>query len=100
MLSVSEHKFYMAKIEVIYISQSGEIFQQQLDYWDGITVNDVIRDSGLMQKYPEIKEIRVGVFAKEVSLDTPLKSGDRVEIYRPLLIDPKDIRRQRAKKIK
>lgn len=64
----------------------------------GATVLDAVRASGLLGRYPEIDLDRnkVGVFAKLVALDTPLRDQDRVEIYRPLIADPKEVRRQRA----
>ncbi len=59
-----------------------------------------IRASGLLTRYPdwELGELDVGVFGEIRPLDHPLKAGDRVEIYRPLTIDPMTRRRLRAKK--
>ena len=63
------------------------------------TVDDAIRQSKIMEKYPEIDlEVnKTGVFGKPVKRDTVLHPGDRVEIYRPLIADPKEMRKQRAK---
>lgn len=65
----------------------------------GASVVEAINASGLRQKFPELGlgELTVGLFAKPCQLDQVLAPGDRVEIYRPLLNDPKDARRQRAK---
>ena len=65
----------------------------------GATVADAIRASGFREAHPgvEIRDDRVGVFAHRVALDAPLRDGDRVEIYRPLLIDPREARRKRAR---
>jgi len=65
----------------------------------GANVAEAINASGLRQKFPElgVGELAVGLFAKPCQLDQALALGDRVEIYRPLLNDPKDARRQRAK---
>ena len=62
------------------------------------TVEDAIRQSGILETYPEISlEVnKVGVFGKLSKLDTRLKTGDRVEIYRSLIADPKEVRRKRA----
>jgi putative ubiquitin-RnfH superfamily antitoxin RatB of RatAB toxin-antitoxin module len=62
------------------------------------TVAQAIRQSGLLERYPEIvlANVRVGVFGKIVTLDTVLRAGDRVEIYRPLTVDPKEARRRRV----
>lgn len=64
----------------------------------GATVTEAIQQSGIMCDFPEIDlaSAKVGIFGKRVRLDTMLQSGDRVEIYRPLLADPKDRRRKRA----
>jgi len=65
----------------------------------GATVRDAIEASGILTKHPEIDLAgpnKVGVFAKLVRLDTPLRDRDRVEIYRPLIADPKAVRKKRA----
>ena len=64
----------------------------------GSTVQQAIDASGLLSKFPEINlaENKVGIFAKLVKLDAPLRDKDRVEIYRPLIADPKEVRRKRA----
>lgn len=66
------------------------------------TVLQAIRESGVLEGYPDIDPTRmsVGVFGKRVALDTRLRAGDRVEIYRPLTVDPKEARRRRGKKKK
>lgn len=67
---------------------------------DGGTVADAIAQSGIREAWSgvEIRADRVGIFARKVSFDTMLRDGDRVEIYRPLKIDPKEARRLRAKR--
>ncbi len=64
----------------------------------GATVREAIERSGILARHPEIDlaSNKVGVFGKLVKLDTGLHDRDRIEIYRPLLADPKEIRRQRA----
>lgn len=64
----------------------------------GSRVEAAIRASGLLAEFPEIDLAanRVGVFGELVGLDTELQGGERVEIYRPLLADPKQARRRRA----
>lgn len=63
------------------------------------TVDDAIRESKIMDKYPEIDlDInKTGIFGKPAKRDAVLHPGDRVEIYRPLICDPKEMRKQRAK---
>jgi uncharacterized protein len=57
-----------------------------------------IKRSGILAEFPELvfEELVVGVNSKVMALDTALSANDRVEIYRPLLIDPKEARRKRA----
>lgn len=64
----------------------------------GCTVGQAIEASGLLAKHPEIDLARnkLGVHAKLTKIDTLLRDRDRVEIYRPLIADPKDVRKQRA----
>jgi hypothetical protein len=64
----------------------------------GATVGEALRRSGLLEQFPEInlKTNAVGVFGKKVGLDRRLYDGERVEIYRPLVADPKEVRRKLA----
>lgn len=64
----------------------------------GATVEQAIMRSGILEKFPEIDlaQTKVGVFSKLTKLETPLRDKDRVEIYRPLIADPKEVRRKRA----
>lgn len=64
----------------------------------GSTVGDAIERSGLLEEVPdlEVRDRQVGIFYRPCGLDTLLRDGDRVEIYRPLLCDPKETRRRRA----
>lgn len=64
----------------------------------GTNAEAAIQASGILQKFPEIdlKVNQIGIFGKLTKLDTPLRNLDRVEIYRPLIADPKEVRKQRA----
>lgn len=64
----------------------------------GTTVHDAIALSGLAGRYPEVAapDASVGIHGRVVPRDTVLNDGDRVEIYRPLVADPKSARRRRA----
>ncbi|OOE75179.1 RnfH family protein [Salinivibrio sp. ML290] len=66
------------------------------------TVEDIIRQSGVLNAYPEIDLAtnKIGVFSRPVKLDAQVRDGDRIEIYRPLQADPKEIRRRRAERAK
>ena len=67
---------------------------------EGTTAEQAIQASGLLNRFPEIDgaDLKVGIFGSVCKLDRPLRQGDRVEIYRPLIHDPKEARRQRAAK--
>ncbi|MDD3884575.1 MAG: RnfH family protein [Gallionella sp.] len=64
----------------------------------GTTVTQAIESSGLLEKYPEINlsANKLGIFGKLTKGDVVLREKDRVEIYRPLIADPKEVRRKRA----
>lgn len=68
----------------------------------GSTVLEAIEASGIQKIYAEIdlKENKVGVWNKACKLTDILNDGDRVEIYRPLIADPKEVRKRRAEKAK
>jgi putative ubiquitin-RnfH superfamily antitoxin RatB of RatAB toxin-antitoxin module len=64
----------------------------------GATLADALAASGFLEKYPEIDAAKgkFGIYAKLSKPDTLLRENDRVEIYRPLIADPKEMRKQRA----
>ena len=83
------------RIEVVYaLAQKQDLVV--LDLPLGSTVEDALQASGLLQGSPPIESCRVGVWSRPVRPGTALRDGDRVEIYRPLIADPKEIRRKRA----
>lgn len=65
---------------------------------EGTNASQAVEMSGLLKKYPEIDltQNKLGIFGKLCKADTILREKDRVEIYRPLIADPKEVRRQRA----
>ena len=69
-----------------------------LEVTTGSTLADAITQSGLPELFEdfELDPTRVGIFGQKASPDQVLRDGDRVEIYRPLIADPKEVRRQRA----
>jgi putative ubiquitin-RnfH superfamily antitoxin RatB of RatAB toxin-antitoxin module len=64
----------------------------------GISVKEAIKLSGILRKFDgiDLSAVQVGIFGKVTTLDKTLRNHDRIEIYRPLLADPKEIRRKRA----
>jgi len=83
-------------IEVCYASDAVQ-FLRALRVPVGTTIEQAIAISGVLQEVPEIDlaVMQVGVYAKKKTLDTVLREHDRVEIYRPLIADPKNARRRR-----
>ena len=66
----------------------------------GTTLLEAIKLSGMLEQFPEIDlaQAKVGIFSKISPPETVLREKDRVEIYRPLIADPKESRRKRAEK--
>ncbi len=85
-------------IEVAYAKADEQrIIPFEVD--SGTTVKEAIILSGILDRYKEIdlENSKVGVFGHAESFDKVLEAMDRVEIYRPITCDPKEVRRQRAK---
>ncbi|HYA59089.1 MAG TPA: RnfH family protein [Burkholderiaceae bacterium] len=85
------------RVTVVY-AQPQRQWLQPVEMPSGATVQLAIERSGLLQAIPELRleAIEVGIFHRRCGLDAPLRDGDRVEIYRPLRLDPKEARRLRA----
>ena len=88
---------FMVNIELVYVALERHTVHLTLELQSGATVLDALNQSGIYDDHPETKEMPVGIYAQIVSFDTVLKDGDRVEIYRPLALDPKEKRRQKAR---
>lgn len=86
-------------ITICYATPERELVRA-LQVAPGTTIGQAIAQSGVMAEFPEIDLAAqpVGIYAKKKTLDTVLRERDRVEIYRPLVADPKDSRRRRAEK--
>jgi putative ubiquitin-RnfH superfamily antitoxin RatB of RatAB toxin-antitoxin module len=86
------------EIEVAYATPDKQILLS-MDVPVGCTVAEAISLSGIREEFPdmELDSKAVGIFSRKVSMDHELKEGDRVEIYRPLVADPKEMRKQRAR---
>ena len=87
----------MLNIEICY-AQAAKQDVVRLRLEAGATLQQALEASGLLAKYPEIdiKKNKFGIWNKLSKLDSPLRDMDRVEIYRPLIADPKEVRKQRA----
>lgn len=84
------------RVEVVYCPRPGQCDCVPLMLAAGATVDDALRASGLCERYslaPE--EVVAGLWSRKAAGDTVLRDQDRVEIYRPLKVDPKEARRAR-----
>ncbi|RNE60439.1 RnfH family protein [Vibrio cholerae] len=91
----------MVHVEVVYaLPHEQRVLKLVVE--QSATVEEIIRTSGILQMYPEIDLTvnKVGIFSRNVKLDAKVRDKDRIEIYRPLLADPKEIRRKRAEQAK
>jgi putative ubiquitin-RnfH superfamily antitoxin RatB of RatAB toxin-antitoxin module len=85
-------------VAVVYACAGRQVVRP-LELGTGATVGEAIRASGLLDDFPDLDpggRNRVGVFGRIATLQTALRDGDQVEVYRPLPADPKEARRRRA----
>jgi len=83
------------RVGVAYADRLQQIWLR-IDVPEGATALDAIERSGLLGMYPgiDLETQKIGIFGKVVKLDTPLQTGDRVEVYRPIVCDPTQIPRR------
>ena len=84
-------------VEVTYALEKKQTLLE-LEVSEGTTLKQAIELSGIIDTYPQIDltKDKTGIFGKIAKLDTILREKDRVEIYRPLIADPKQVRKERA----
>ena len=70
----------------------------EVELADGSCVADAIEASGVLERFPELRGAATGIWSRRCAADAVLRDGDRVELYRPLVIDPKQARRARARR--
>lgn len=89
------------RVEVVYALPERQ-YLRTVKLEEGSTVEQAIVASGLLElrKDIDLKSNKVGVYSRPVKLADTISDGDRIEIYRPLIVDPKELRRQRAEKSK
>jgi hypothetical protein len=87
----------LISIEVAYARPEEQVILK-LDVAPDTTIEQAIEQSGILERYPEIDlgKLKAGIFGKLKKLTQTLQKGDRVEIYRPLIADPKQVRKERA----
>ncbi len=90
----------MARVELVWSPQAGDVQQRWLDVEEGSTLESALRgcaDFMAAQAQP-LGQLRVGIWGRMRPLSTPLRERDRIEVYRPLTVDPKEARRLRYAK--
>jgi putative ubiquitin-RnfH superfamily antitoxin RatB of RatAB toxin-antitoxin module len=85
------------RVEVVYAFPGGHD-STTVELPAGGTVAQALAASGIAHRHPGIDLSRLGIFGRRADAQAPLAEGDRVEIYRPLALDPKESRRQRARR--
>jgi len=87
------------EVQVCYAMADRQILRD-LKLSQGVTLGEAIKLSGICLEMPDIdpEHMRTGIYGKTKPLDTILRDGDRIEIYRPLRADPKEARRRRVNK--
>lgn len=90
----------MNRVIVAYAASAEDQVELSVLVPEGATVIAAIEASGVLVRYPciQLEQCAVGVYSRRVKLEDEVKAGDRVEIYRALVIDPKEARRARVKK--
>jgi putative ubiquitin-RnfH superfamily antitoxin RatB of RatAB toxin-antitoxin module len=89
----------LIEVDVVYaLPGDQQVFKARVP--QGATVREVILRSGVLERHPELATVTcvAGVYGERVEMDSLVAAGDRVEIYRPLIADPKETRRRRAAK--
>lgn len=86
------------QIEVAYSPAPGQVDRVTLDLPAGAQLGQALAASGLLERHElEPAAVHAGIWGRPQPPDAPLQEGDRVEIYRPLAVDPKEARRQRSR---
>lgn len=86
-------------VEVVYaLPAAADVVRLSLPA--ATTAAEAVRASGILERHPQLHQaqLTLGIYGKAVAAATRLNDGDRVEIYRPLMLDPKEARRRRARK--
>jgi putative ubiquitin-RnfH superfamily antitoxin RatB of RatAB toxin-antitoxin module len=89
------------RVEVVYCPQPRQCERVSLDLEEGACLVDAVAASGICQRHGlDAAALRIGIWGRVQALQTPLRDQDRVELYRPLKVDPKEARRLRYRRHK
>lgn len=81
------------RVELVWSPQAGDVQHRWLDVEEGATIESALRSCGDFNV--PLDQCRIGIWGRMRPLDTALRERDRIEVYRPLTVDPKEARRQR-----
>jgi putative ubiquitin-RnfH superfamily antitoxin RatB of RatAB toxin-antitoxin module len=87
----------MKSVELVYQDIHKNVYLIAVDWFDGMTIQDVIDQTRCVTRNPELLTQNVGVYGQKMTHQDRVFPGDRVEFYPPLLVDPKEARRKRSK---
>ena len=84
-------------VEVAYAKPEEQVILT-VSIKEGMTAQQAVEKSGVLDRFPEIDlaKTKMGIFGKLIKMDTVVREHDRIELYRPLIADPKEVRRKRA----
>lgn len=85
----------MIRVTLVYASAPRTVHELNLEVPDGCTLGGALDRSGWRQRFPETESLSTGIWNHKATRDTPLREGDRIEVYRELRVDPKVARRER-----
>lgn len=88
----------MVNVEVLFYPKDKPVFHHKFMLPEGSTVLEALNVSGVLKEYPEVNRLTFGIFSKSALPETILQDGDRVEVYQPLQVTPKDKRRALTRK--
>ena len=85
------------RVSVVFSPRASEVDSVELSLSEGATVADALRESGLQARHPgvDLATLSLGIWGAPCQRDDPVRDHDRVELYRPLVVDPKEARRRR-----
>ncbi len=91
----------LMRVEVLYCPRPGQVDRTELQLAPGATLAQALAASGVLQRHGlDAATVRAGIWCRVQPPDTPLRDQDRVELYRPLTVDPKEARRLRYRQHK
>ena len=90
----------MARVELVWSPQAGDVQHRWLEVEEGATIDAALRDCAdfMAAQSQPLDQLHIGIWGRARPLTTPLRERDRIEVYRPLTVDPKEARRLRYAK--